>query len=175
MSKESKERNLDARMLEHADRCEQQEEPDNQPVLIQRRLHDHRLADKAAKQRYRGDGRGADDAQYRGLGHRPEQPAQIGGPGAAGHGHHRAHGHKQQALEQHIVERVGHRDELEVWIEISEELFADEMRKLRAFEEEVRERIESMLGLDVKVRLVEPKTIERYEGKASRVVDRRNL
>lgn len=74
---------------------------------------------------------------------------------------------------QLVIERVGGLDELEVWVEVPQRLFADEMRKLRAFEEELRDRIRGALGLDVKVRLVEPRTIERQEGKAGRVVDRR--
>lgn len=53
--------------------------------------------------------------------------------------------------------------------------FSDEIRKLESLEREIRREIEVVLGISVKVKLVEPKTIERYEGKAKRIIDRRNL
>ncbi|AFV11472.1 phenylacetate-coenzyme A ligase PaaK [Thermacetogenium phaeum DSM 12270] len=76
---------------------------------------------------------------------------------------------------QIIVDRKGQLDELEVWVEISEDVFSDEIRKLEKLEEEIRREIEAVLGISVKVKLVEPKTIERSEGKATRVIDRRQL
>lgn len=60
-------------------------------------------------------------------------------------------------------------------MEISEDVFSDEIRKLEKLEEEIRREIEAVLGISVKVKLVEPKTIERSEGKATRVIDRRQL
>ncbi len=74
-----------------------------------------------------------------------------------------------------IVDRVGHLDELEVQVEISEKLFSDEVRKMETIGRQISKELESALGIAVKVRLVEPKTIERSEGKARRVIDKRKL
>ena len=74
-----------------------------------------------------------------------------------------------------IVERVDNLDYLEVWVEDSEELFSDEVRKLEALNRKITHEIQSVLGLSVKVKLVEPRTIERSEGKAVRVIDKRKL
>ncbi|GAM11578.1 phenylacetate-coenzyme A ligase [Geobacter sp. OR-1] len=74
---------------------------------------------------------------------------------------------------QLIVERKGALDSLEVQIEVTENIFFDEMKLQRAFLERVERRIESIIGVGVFVRLVEPNSIPRYEGKASRVIDKR--
>jgi len=74
---------------------------------------------------------------------------------------------------QLIVERKGALDVLEVCIEVTENIFFDEMKKQRAFLEMVEKRIDSVLGVGVTVKLVEPNSIPRHEGKAERVIDRR--
>ena len=74
-----------------------------------------------------------------------------------------------------VDRKPGKMDELEVWIEISEDAFSDEMKELEQLEQRVLREIESVLGLSVRVKLVEPKAIARSEGKAKRVVDRRDL
>lgn len=74
-----------------------------------------------------------------------------------------------------VVDKKGPLDYLEVWVEVSERLFADEVRRLEELEHAIQREIESTLGISVKVRLVEPKTIERSQGKAKRVVDRREV
>lgn len=74
-----------------------------------------------------------------------------------------------------IVERAGTLDELEILVEVSEKVFSDEVRKLEELNKLIRKELESGLGIAVKVRLVEPGSIERSEGKAKRVVDKRNL
>jgi phenylacetate-CoA ligase len=74
-----------------------------------------------------------------------------------------------------IVERREQLDELEVWVEVSEQVFSDEVRRLEDLERRIRREIEDVLGISVRVKLVEPKTIERSEGKAKRVIDRRQL
>jgi len=77
---------------------------------------------------------------------------------------------------QIIVDRkAGYLDELEILVEVEEKIFSDELRKLRWLEEKIIKELESVLGIKAKVKLVEPKTIERSEGKAKRVVDRRVL
>ncbi len=74
-----------------------------------------------------------------------------------------------------IVDRIGNLDVLEVQVEVSEKIFSDEVRKLEDLGKLITKELESALGVSVKVRLVEPKTIERSEGKAKRVIDRRNF
>jgi phenylacetate-CoA ligase len=72
-----------------------------------------------------------------------------------------------------IVDRVGTLDILEIQVEVSDELFSDEVKKLEKVEQKIKNAIESILGLSAKIRLVEPKTIQRSEGKAKRVIDKR--
>ncbi|MEZ0535820.1 phenylacetate--CoA ligase family protein [Caldicellulosiruptoraceae bacterium PP1] len=74
---------------------------------------------------------------------------------------------------QLIVDRVNNLDVLEVLVEVSENLFSDEVKKLEDLDRKITKAIEDTLGISVKVRLVEPKTIERSEGKAKRVIDKR--
>lgn len=74
-----------------------------------------------------------------------------------------------------IVDRIGTLDTLEVQVEVSEHLFSDEVKKLEELEKRIRNKIESTLGITAKIRLVEPKTIARSEGKAKRVIDKRKI
>jgi phenylacetate-CoA ligase len=76
---------------------------------------------------------------------------------------------------QLIVDRRGTSDVLEVNIEVTENIFFDEMKRQRAFLELVEKRIESVIGVGVTVKLVEPSSIPRFEGKAVRVIDKRQL
>ena len=76
---------------------------------------------------------------------------------------------------QIIVERTGTLDRLEVQVEMNEALISDEIRRLEILESKIRSEIESLLLIKVKVKLVEPKTITRSEGKAKRVIDNRNI
>lgn len=74
-----------------------------------------------------------------------------------------------------IVDRVGTLDTLEVWVEMTPGIFSDEVRRLEDIEKKIHKEIESTLGITAKVRLVEPKSIERSEGKAKRVIDKRKV
>ncbi|MGE5308700.1 MAG: phenylacetate--CoA ligase family protein [Deltaproteobacteria bacterium] len=75
---------------------------------------------------------------------------------------------------QLIVDRkAGELDELEILVEVEQKMFSDEIKQLRLLEERIRKEIDVVLGVNAKVRLVEPKTIERSEGKAKRVIDKR--
>ena len=76
---------------------------------------------------------------------------------------------------QLVVSREGSMDVLEVRIEVTENIFFDEMKMQRAFLEKIEKRIESVLGVGVTVKLVEPNSIPRYEGKAVRVIDNRRI
>lgn len=74
---------------------------------------------------------------------------------------------------QLIVSKEGPLDILEVQVEIAESLFSDEIKKLQNIKDKISNEIQSALGLSAKVTLVEPKTIQRSEGKAKRVIDKR--
>jgi len=79
---------------------------------------------------------------------------------------------------QIIVDRERSLDDLEIRVEVSKAIFSelsDEMRRLESFERTIRAEIESVLGVTARVRLMEPGSLERSEGKAKRVVDRREL
>jgi phenylacetate-CoA ligase len=83
-----------------------------------------------------------------------------------------------EGIEPHyliIVDRERHLDDLEIWIEVSEAVFSDEMRKMEALQKKVKDEVEATLGIGVRIKLVEPKSIARTEGKAKRVMDRREL
>ena len=73
-----------------------------------------------------------------------------------------------------VVSRVDSLDCLEVWVEVSEEVFSDEIKGLEALDRKIQHEIQNVLGVSVKVKLVEPKTIARSEGKAKRVMDLRD-
>jgi phenylacetate-CoA ligase len=76
---------------------------------------------------------------------------------------------------QLIVDRVDNLDQLEVWVEVEGQFFSDEIKKLEDLKRKIQHNMESALGISAKVKLVEPKTIERSEGKAKRVIDKRKL
>ncbi len=76
---------------------------------------------------------------------------------------------------QLIVEREGTLDTLTVLVEVGEQAFSDEVKKLQNLERKIEKNIKEYLGVSAKVKLVEPKTIARSEGKAKRVIDKRKL
>ncbi len=76
---------------------------------------------------------------------------------------------------QIIVDRQKTLDDLEVWVEVSEEVFADEVRQLESLESRLKHEIHEVLGINARVKLVEPRSIQRSEGKAKRVIDRRDV
>ena len=74
-----------------------------------------------------------------------------------------------------IVDRVANLDVMEVWVEMTQTMFSDEVKRIEDLERSIRKRIEDTLGLSVQVKLVEPKSIERSQGKAKRVIDKRRM
>jgi phenylacetate-CoA ligase len=77
---------------------------------------------------------------------------------------------------QLIVDRkAGELDELEILVEVEEKIFSDEVKTMQTLGDKIKREISSILGISARVKLVEPKTIERSEGKAKRVVDKRKL
>jgi phenylacetate-CoA ligase len=75
---------------------------------------------------------------------------------------------------QIVVDRHGALDDIEVMVEVEEEIFSDELKIMNALSGKIAARIRSVLGINAKVTLVEPSTLERGAGKAKRVIDRRN-
>jgi phenylacetate-CoA ligase len=73
-----------------------------------------------------------------------------------------------------VVKREGHLDMLEVQVEVDESFFSDEIKGLQQLEKRITKSIKEFLGVTAQVKLVEPKTIQRSEGKAKRVTDLRN-
>ena len=74
-----------------------------------------------------------------------------------------------------VVDRVNNMDVLEVQVELAPELLSDEVRKLEELQRQVARAIEQVIGLGVNLRLMNPGSIERSEGKSRRVVDKRVL
>jgi phenylacetate-CoA ligase len=64
---------------------------------------------------------------------------------------------------------------LEIQVEVNEKIFSDEIKVLQQMSQHIRSQIKVMLGITCSVRLVEPKSIKRSEGKAQRVIDNRKL
>jgi phenylacetate-CoA ligase len=85
---------------------------------------------------------------------------------------------KMDGIEPHyqiIATRPQHLDELEVQVETSPKLFSDEVKELVGIKNKIEHFIHDEIGLRVNVTLVEPKTLPRSEGKAVRVIDKREL
>ena len=76
---------------------------------------------------------------------------------------------------QIVVDREGNLDTMQVQVEVSGNLFSDEIRVLEKMTRKIQSDIKDMLGVTCKVKLVEPKTIQRSEGKAQRVIDNRRI
>ena len=76
---------------------------------------------------------------------------------------------------QIIVDRVNNNDTFQVNVEMSEEFFSDGVKGIEKIEKGITEKLRSTLGIGPKVNLVNPKSIERSEGKAKRVIDKRKL
>ncbi|HXV22447.1 MAG TPA: phenylacetate--CoA ligase [Desulfuromonadales bacterium] len=76
---------------------------------------------------------------------------------------------------QLIVDREENLDTLEVQVEVNEKTFSDEIKVLQDLSSRIRKEIKDILGITCKVRLVEPKSITRSEGKAKRVIDKRTM
>jgi phenylacetate-CoA ligase len=74
-----------------------------------------------------------------------------------------------------IVDRKEQMDTLEVDVEINEETFSGVVKDLQHAEKDIEKDIKDLLGVSCTVRLVEPKTVQRSEGKAQRVIDKRKL
>ncbi|MBR2764519.1 MAG: phenylacetate--CoA ligase [Blautia sp.] len=83
--------------------------------------------------------------------------------------------HGYAANYQIIVDRVNNTDTLDVQVEMTPEMFTDNLGEIEGRQKDLVDGLKSMLGLKAKVTLVAPKTITRSEGKAVRVIDRRKI
>ena len=83
--------------------------------------------------------------------------------------------HGYPANYQIIVDRVNNTDTFEVKVEMTPEIFTDNIGEVEAKQKELTDGLKSMLGIKAKVTLVAPKTIARSEGKAVRVIDNRKI
>ena len=76
---------------------------------------------------------------------------------------------------QIVVDRVNNTDTFDVNVEMSENLFADDVKSIETLERTITAKLRDVLGIGAKVRLVNPKSIQRSEGKAKRVIDNRKM
>ncbi len=76
---------------------------------------------------------------------------------------------------QILLTREGALDSMEIMVEVSEGIFFDEMKKQKEMVEKISEGLRSALGVTPKLKLVEPRSLERFQGKAKRVIDEREL
>ena len=76
---------------------------------------------------------------------------------------------------QIVVSREGNMDTMAVKVEVSEAIFSDEVKNLEKLTRKIQDDIKDLLGVTCKVQLVEPRTIQRSEGKAQRVIDNRKI
>ena len=74
-----------------------------------------------------------------------------------------------------IVDRINNLDTLEIQVEVEERFFSDEIKELEALNKKITSVIQHAIGLAARVKLVEPKTLERSMGKAVHVIDKRKL
>ena len=76
---------------------------------------------------------------------------------------------------QIVVGRENNNDTFEIRVELTEEMFSDTIRSIEELERKIAADMHTVLGIKAKIRLVEPNSIPRSEGKAKRVIDTRNL
>jgi phenylacetate-CoA ligase len=74
-----------------------------------------------------------------------------------------------------VVEREHNEDKVTVLVEVVESIFFDQMKKQRTMVDTIKKRLAAELGVGVNVKLVEERSLERYNGKSSRVIDKREI
>jgi phenylacetate-CoA ligase len=73
------------------------------------------------------------------------------------------------------VDRVNNTDQIELHVEARPESYSDNMSAMVELNKKISHRLNSVLGISVKVKIVEPRSLERSQGKAKRVIDNRKL
>ena len=76
---------------------------------------------------------------------------------------------------QIVVERPGTLDEVTVRVEVIPEIFSDSMSDMQAIHSRISQAIHTITGLHATIELVDPQTLERFDGKATRVIDNRKI
>ena len=76
---------------------------------------------------------------------------------------------------QIVVDRVNNSDTFEIRVELNDDMFSDTVKSIEDLEKKISNDIHNILGIKAKIRLVEPKSIPRSEGKAVRIIDKRKL
>jgi phenylacetate-CoA ligase len=74
---------------------------------------------------------------------------------------------------QIVVTKKGYMDEIEILVELLDQTLLENFKELESIQKKIRGRLRTVLSIDAKVRLVQHKTLERFEGKAKRIVDLR--
>ena len=74
-----------------------------------------------------------------------------------------------------VVDRVNNTDTFQIQVEVRPEYYTDEMNKLLALKKKIANRMQSVIGLQPDIKIVEPRSIERSMGKAKHVIDNRKL
>lgn len=74
-----------------------------------------------------------------------------------------------------IVDRKNNLDTLEVQVEVREQFYSDEINRMMELKKKIGHRLQSVLGIAANIKLVEPRSIERSQGKAKRVIDNRKI
>jgi phenylacetate-CoA ligase len=74
-----------------------------------------------------------------------------------------------------LVDRVNNTDTFQIQVEVRPEYYSDEMNKMLALKKKITSRMQSVIGLQPDIRIVEPRSIERSNGKAKHVIDKREF
>jgi phenylacetate-CoA ligase len=74
-----------------------------------------------------------------------------------------------------VVDRVDNTDTFQIQVEVRPEYYSDEMNKILALKKKIASRMQSVIGIQPDVKIVEPRSLERSQGKAKHVIDNRKL
>jgi len=74
-----------------------------------------------------------------------------------------------------IVDRVDNTDTFQIQVELRQEYYSDEMNKMIALKKKITSHLQSIIGLQPDIKIVEPRSIERSQGKAKHVIDNRKF
>ena len=74
-----------------------------------------------------------------------------------------------------IVDRIGNTDTFQIQVELRQEYYSDEMNKMLALKKKIASHLQSVIGLQPDIKIMEPRSIERSQGKAKHVIDNRKF
>jgi len=81
----------------------------------------------------------------------------------------------ERPVYQLVATREQHRDQLEIWVEVTEQFFYDKMREQRALVDALRQKVANFIGITAHIKLVERGSLERIDGAVKPFVDRREV